>query len=67
MPGLGVDWFGDDFRLDGWLESEKWTYLGVEVIPLALFVLVGVLFCVSGSRTREDLVAAEEIAAAEIV
>lgn len=59
MPGLGDGWFSDNYRPDGWVESEKWTYLGVEAIPLVIFVIVGVIFYFAGSRTREHRVAAE--------
>ena len=67
FPGLGFDWFGDDYRPEAWGADEKWTYMIVELIPLAVFVLAGVLFWWSGKATREDLATDEEIAAAEIV
>lgn len=53
-PGLGSDWFGDDFRPSGWAADEKWTYLLTEAIPLITFVAVGALFYVFGARTRRD-------------
>ncbi|MEI6250806.1 MAG: APC family permease, partial [Actinomycetes bacterium] len=52
-PGLGVDWFGDDFRPDGWAQSERWKFLFTEAIPVLFFMLVGVLFWVAGGRTRK--------------
>ncbi|MCX6415414.1 MAG: hypothetical protein NTU77_12580, partial [Actinobacteria bacterium] len=52
LPGFAIDWFGDDFRLDGWGADEKWTYLLVEAIPLSLFILLGVIFYFSGSKAR---------------
>ena len=54
MPGLGDGWFSDAYRPSGWAASEKWTYLGAELIPLVIFVVVGVLFWVAGSRTRRE-------------
>ena len=68
-PGLGTDWFGDDFRPDGWAADEKWTYFLTEAIPLAVFVGLGALFYVLGAPTRRDrgnvaVHAAEEQAAA---
>ena len=54
LPGIGVDWFGDDFRLEGWAAEEKWTYLLVEAIPLSLFILLGVIFYFAGSRVRHN-------------
>lgn len=53
LPGAGVDWFGDDFRPDGWALEERWSYLLVEAVPLAIFIIVGVIFYITGGRTRE--------------
>jgi hypothetical protein len=36
-------------------------------VPLTVFVLAGVLFWVTGRKTRMDLATADEIAAAKIV
>ncbi len=47
-PGLGVDWFGGDFTPKGWKPEERSTYLLVEIIPLVLFFLFGVLFWALG-------------------
>ncbi len=66
FPGAGVDWFGDDFRLDGWEADEKWKFFFVELIPLTVFVLAGIGFWASGKKTREDLATDAEIAAAPI-
>lgn len=58
FPGLGNGWFSDDYRPEGWLEDEKWTYLGIEGLPLVLFVLVGIAFYFAGAKTRKDTAAA---------
>jgi hypothetical protein len=50
FPGLGIDWFGDDYRADGWAASEKWTYLLTELVPLAVFVAIAVAFWAAGRR-----------------
>ena len=50
FPGLGIDWFGDDYRLDGWAASEKWVYLLTELVPLAVFVAIAVAFWAAGRR-----------------
>jgi amino acid transporter len=67
FPGLGLDWFGDDYRPSAWAADEKWKYFIVELIPLAVFILAGVLFWVSGRSTRMDLATDAQIEAAEIV
>ena len=65
-PGLGVDWFGDDFRPDDWMQSERVGYFITEVIPLTIFVLLGLLFYALGAPTRRDRgAAAVEAAEAE--
>jgi len=66
FPGLGLDWFGDDYRPSAWGIDEKWQYFGVELVPLALFILTGVLFWVAGRSTRMDLATDAQIAAAEV-
>jgi glutamate:GABA antiporter len=53
-PGFGVAWFGDDFRPDDWLASEKWNYFLTEAIPLLVFVALGALFYLLGAPTRRD-------------
>ncbi len=67
FPGLGWDWFGEDYRPSAWEAGEQWTYFLVELVPLAVFVLSGVAFWAMGSKTRKDLATDEEIAAAAIV
>ncbi|MEI6363213.1 MAG: APC family permease [Actinomycetes bacterium] len=66
FPGLGIDWFGDDFRPSAWGANEKWQYLLTELVPLTFFIICGVLFWVSGKSTRMDLATQEEIDAAPI-
>jgi hypothetical protein len=51
-PGAGFDWFGADFRPSGWKASEAWLYLATELLPLLVFVAVGVLFWRLGKPTR---------------
>jgi hypothetical protein len=52
-PGLGRDWFGNDFRPQGWTHAERFTFLWTELLPVLFFVVVGVLFWWRGRRTRE--------------
>jgi amino acid transporter len=52
-PGLGKDWFGADFRPEGWAYAERFTYLWTELLPVLFFVVVGVFFWWRGRRTRE--------------
>jgi amino acid transporter len=66
LPGVGSDWFGDDFRPGAWEADEKWKFLVVELVPLTVFVITGVLFWASGKKTREDLATQAEIDAAPI-
>ena len=72
LPGFGDDWFGDAYLPDGWVADERVKYFLVEAIPLLIFVLVGVAFYLSGSRTRHNrasevgVEAVEETAAEEI-
>ncbi len=54
FPGIGSAWFGNDYRPDGWAQAEKWKYFLTEAVPLAIFVIVGFLFWVSGKKTREE-------------
>jgi amino acid transporter len=58
-PGAPFDWFGPDYRPDGWKASEAGLYLATELIPVLVFVVVGVLFWVSGAPTRRANAAAE--------
>ena len=54
LPGIGIDWFSDEFRPDGWTVDERWTYLLIEAVPLAIFVIVGIIFYVSGGKVRKE-------------
>jgi len=54
MPGVGVDWFSDEFRPDGWEAGERTRYLLIEVVPLAFFILTGVIFYFAGTKVREE-------------
>ena len=54
FPGFGSAWFGDVYRPDGWAQSEKWKYFLTEGVPLAVFVITGFFFWMSGKRTREE-------------
>jgi len=54
MPGFGIDWFSDEFRPEGWLAEERGSYLMLELIPLVIFILVGVIFYFTGTSTREE-------------
>ena len=67
FPGIGLDWFGKDYRPSAWDEGEGWTYFIVELVPLTLFVLAGVGFWVAGRKTRMDLATADDIAAAKVI
>ncbi len=51
-PGLGKSWFGADFIPSNWTYAERYTYLWTELIPVLLFIAVGVLFWWLGRRTR---------------
>ena len=55
MPGLGDAWFGDAYRPSAWGADEKWKYLATDVVPLALFVLAGVVFWALGAKTRKEI------------
>lgn len=49
-PGLGDQWFGPDYLPDGWTHDERWRYLLIEFIPLAIFVVISVIFWAVGKR-----------------
>jgi glutamate:GABA antiporter len=51
-PGAPINWFGSDFRPSGWGASEAGTYLLTELIPVLVFIGVGVLFWWRGKATR---------------
>ena len=64
-PGAGFQWFGDDFRPEGWAKSEAGLYLLTELIPVLVFIGIGVLFWWRGKATREANAAAEASEAAK--
>jgi len=51
-PGLGSSWFGADFLPESWTYAERFTYLWTELIPVLVFIAIGVLFWWLGRRTR---------------
>lgn len=51
-PGAGFDWFGADFRPSGWKASEGWLYFFTELVPVLVFMAIGVLFWRMGRSTR---------------
>ena len=60
LPGLGVDWFADEFRPDGWAIDERWGYFLIEAVPVVIFVIVGVIFWLAGSRVRHHKATAQQ-------
>jgi amino acid transporter len=62
-PGAPFAWFGADYRPDGWKASEAGLYLATELIPVVVFIAVGVLFWVLGAPTRRANAAAEAASA----
>jgi amino acid transporter len=63
-PGAFYDWFGADFRPDGWTQGERVKYLLTEAVPLAVFILMGVVFWALGAPTRAQAKAAAAAGAA---
>jgi amino acid transporter len=55
MPGIGKAWFGPGFALSQW-KGQRVGYLFSQLIPLVVFVLIGVAFWMAGKKTREKLV-----------
>jgi amino acid transporter len=55
-PGLGDGWFNDNVAPSGWTYSERTAYLFTELIPVLVFVAVGILFWALGKPTREQLI-----------
>ena len=53
-PGLGSSWFGADFLPESWTYAERFTYLWTELIPVLVFIAIGVLFWWLGRRTRAE-------------
>jgi amino acid transporter len=58
-PGLGSAWFGSDFIPESWTYAQRFTYLWTELIPVVVFIAVGVLFWRLGKRTRLERAGAE--------
>ena len=54
MPGLGDNWVSEAYAPEGWVASERWTYLLVEVVPLVIFVITGIVFYLMGAKTRDN-------------
>jgi glutamate:GABA antiporter len=55
-PGAGYHWFSGGFAASGWSYSERFNYLLTELIPVLVFIAVGVLFWALGGRTRAEIV-----------
>ena len=55
-PGAGQLWFGGGFAPTGWAYSERYRYLLTELVPVLVFMAVGVLFWWLGRRTRAEIV-----------
>jgi amino acid transporter len=51
-PGAPFNWFGPGYVPSGWLTSEAGTYLLTELIPVLVFIGIGVLFWWRGKATR---------------
>jgi amino acid transporter len=58
-PGAPLNWFGSDYRPSGWGKSEAASYLLTELLPVLVFIGIGVLFWWRGKATREANAAAE--------
>ena len=54
-PGAGYHWFSGDFAASGWTYGERFTYLWTELIPVLVFIAVGVLFWWLGRKTRAEV------------
>ncbi len=55
-PGVGYHWFSSAFAPAGWGYNERFTYLLTELIPVLVFIAIGILFWALGGRTRAELV-----------
>lgn len=62
-PGAGDHWFSSDFAPSGWAYSERFKYLLTELIPVLVFIVIGVAFWALGHRTRAEVVELESIPA----
>jgi amino acid transporter len=65
LLGGGMHWFSSDFRPQGWTASEGPLYLLTELIPVLVFIGIGVLFWRMGKKTRVANAAAELVDAPE--
>ena len=54
-PGAGLSWFGSDYAISGWKHSERVKYLITELVPVMVFIGIGVLFWALGAPTRRRL------------
>jgi amino acid transporter len=53
-PGIGIDWFGGKYTPDKWAQSERLTYLRTQLVPLVIFIAMGVLFWAVAGKTRSE-------------
>lgn len=60
-PGAPFAWFADGYRPAGWNASEGGLYLLTELVPVLVFVGIGVLFWRLGKKTRLENLAAEKV------
>ncbi|MBW4043179.1 MAG: APC family permease [Acidobacteria bacterium] len=51
-PGAPFAWFGSDYRPSGWNANEAGLYLVTELVPVLVFIGIGVLFWALGKPTR---------------
>ena len=63
FPGLGDDWFGEDYRPEGWASSERWVYLGTELVPLVVFIAIATWFWSVGRRESRQEATREPVPA----
>jgi glutamate:GABA antiporter len=66
-PGAPFNWFGSDFIPSGWKPSEAGLYLLTELVPVLIFIAIGVLFWRLGKSTRIANAAAVTVAEPEEV
>ncbi|MDE9366408.1 APC family permease [Luteipulveratus sp. YIM 133132] len=53
FPGLGDSWFAGDYLPEQWTYGERYTFLLTELVPLVLFVALGLWFWWAGrAHTR---------------
>ncbi|AKU18542.1 amino acid permease [Luteipulveratus mongoliensis] len=48
LPGVGDQWFDGDYLPDQWAHRERYTYLLTELVPLLLFIALGLWFWLAG-------------------